>query len=264
MEYYALQDGWIRISAQSFPMGRTLFQSESLLLGVNQLLLRINNLTVLIDTGLGNKWTLAETGLLGFKKPRQLMPQLESRGVSANDVNLIVLSHLHLDHAGGCTNRAETGDIEPAFPNAIYVCQQDELRFAQNPVNQAKGDYMPEDFEPLIAAGQLKTISGAGEIVKGVKVFPSRGHSPGHQVVLAEDDENAVFFPGDLFAVKEHTNLQTFTQYDLEPQKLMEERKIWLSRMEHSDWICCFCHHFRYPLGRYFNGKVIPCAKENS
>ncbi len=245
-------------------MGKKLFQSDTLLIGVNQLLIRIHNQTVLLDAGLGNKWNLTETGLIGFKKPRQLIPELRKVGVSVNDVNTVILSHLHLDHAGGCTYRDESSLVKPVFPNALYVCQNEELSFARDPDNQFSGDYRPEDFEPLLTAGQLKTIEGAGQVVKGVKVFPTKGHSPGHQVILAEDVDNAVFFPGDLFAVKEHTNLTIFTQYDYEPRKLMDERRIWLDRMEKNAWICCFCHHFRYPLGRYFNGRVIPCANEDN
>lgn len=250
MDYKVLSDGWIKIPAADFPLGEEFDQQERLIIGLNQVLIRKDGKNILIDTGLGEKWQPGDVTLLDFEQPRGLTRNLLQNQVKREDVDFVILTHLHYDHAGGSTDRDEAGEAKPAFPKAVYYVQQAEYVFAEDPGSKYKTDYMPEDWKPLVKSGQLQLVVGDEELISGISVFLAPGHTPGHQVVLVQDDEATLFFPGDLFSTPKHANLLITTAYDMDGEILVKSRQKWLPRAITKKWDCVFCHNIRNPVGR--------------
>jgi len=249
LEYHVINDGWIKIPAEDFPLHKGYgVRDDRVLLAVNQLFLRISGKNVLIDTGLGDKRDYTELGLLDYQRPRQLLTKLIDFGLKPGDIDIVILSHLHYDHSGGGTHHSEDGKLAPTFTNALYYVQRLEIEYAKS-LNSADCDgYDPDDYEPLIDTDQLVMLDGDDEILAGLSVGLAPGHSPGHQVVIAEMGQDTLFFSGDLFSVKEHANLDVVTKHDLNTEILLNEKRKWLSKAVDGKWRCVFCHSIRNPV----------------
>lgn len=222
---------------------------------MNQLLLSIDGKNVLIDTGLGDKWSPSQVGLLDFQQPRQLMKQLSSIGTNPEEIDIVIYTHLHYDHSGGGTRFTSRSLLAPTFTKALYYIQKKELEFALNPDLESVDDYKLADIEPLSRQNQVVIVDGDVDILPGLSVHLAPGHCPGHQVVLAQGGDETVFFPGDLFATPEHANLKVATAYDSDVDLLMITRKKWLEKAAKGKWTCVFSHAIKKTTG-----KILPAS----
>ncbi|MDE2845179.1 MAG: MBL fold metallo-hydrolase, partial [Gemmatimonadota bacterium] len=148
----------------------------------NCLLIRKDGRLILVDTGYGDKMTDRDRGIYGMSGPT-ILGSLSARGVSAGDIDLVVLSHLHFDHAGGATRLDEEGRAVPAFPNAQYVVQKGEWEDALNDYGTMKTTYRSENYKPLMDRGVLTLVEGDVEIEDGIRVEVTGGHTRYHQLV---------------------------------------------------------------------------------
>ena len=147
-----------------------------ILMGLNCLLIRTPTENILVDTGLGNAYNEKFAFLYGVDKSQtELLRSLAAAGVQAADINKVILTHLHFDHAGwNCfqveDSRNGEGDEEfkPTFPNAVYYINQGELAYAKEPDPRSKPSYLPHTWEPLERRGQVELISGDEEVAPGV------------------------------------------------------------------------------------------------
>ena len=129
----------------------------------NCLLIRKDGRLILVDTGYGDKMTDRDRGIYGMSGST-ILGSLSARGVSAEDIDLVILSHLHFDHAGGATRMDEEGQAVPAFPNAQYVVQKGEWEDALDDYGTMKTTYRPENYVPLMDRGVLTLVEGDVEI----------------------------------------------------------------------------------------------------
>lgn len=192
-------------------------------LNVNSLLVRSCGLNVLVETGMGSKFDKRRRDIYALSG-MDAQGACAGAGVPPEEVDLVVLTHLHLDHAGGSTKRDESGAVVPAFPRAGYVVQEEEWRAALAPHPLAKGSYIREDFEPLLASGRLELVSGGREVAPGVLVEPAGGHTPGHQVVRLLSAGEECLYTGDLVPTAAHLKLNWIMSWDLEPEVVWKEK----------------------------------------
>lgn len=192
-------------------------ERNRILLNGNSLLVETGGKRILVEAGMGLKYSPRLADIYALEE-LEVTGVLEDMGTTPDQVDVVVLTHLHLDHAGGATLRDEAGP-RPAFPNATYLVQVAELASAVDPHPLARGSYSRDDFLPLYRRGQLVTVNGEAEAVPGVRLELTAGHTPGHQVVrFISGDEEAVY-PGDLVPTAAHLRPNWLMAWDLDPRE---------------------------------------------
>ena len=150
--------------------------------GLNSLLIRTGKQTVLVETGMGNK--LSERMVKIYGQPAQLLTNLSAAGVSPDDIDIVINSHLHFDHCGWNTVRDKNGKIVPTFPRAKYYAPEGEWQYARKPSERDAISYIPDNYDPLVKSGQMTLLKGGEEIVPGISVRTYPGHTASMQGVI--------------------------------------------------------------------------------
>ncbi len=171
-------------------------ESHRIPVGLNSLLVRSGGKTILVDTGVGTKPTRAP-GAMVIDQSGRLLENLSRAGVSPEEIDIVVNTHLHFDHCGGNTG-SEDGRPVPAFPRARYFIQNGEWEAATHPNERTRGTYLAENFEPLQDARQVELVSGEVDVANGVRIVPAPGHTEGHCVIELESDGNYALYVGEL------------------------------------------------------------------
>ncbi len=193
------------------------------------LLVRVAGRTIVVDTGLGDKLSPRAAERWGLQRPRgTLLDGLARLGVAPDDVDLVINTHLHADHCAGNTRRTPDGEIVAVFPSAEYVVQRREFEDAMHPNERTRATYFAENYASLYERGQLRLLEGNTEIVPGVRVVLTPGHTPGHQSVLFESGGQAALFVADMasYAIQ-FEKLAWMTAYDVEPLVTLETKRCW-------------------------------------
>jgi glyoxylase-like metal-dependent hydrolase (beta-lactamase superfamily II) len=222
-------------------------------LALRCLLIEAPEALVLVDTGIGNKESEKFQDIYGVSNggdPTRLEDGLRHAGFEPADVDIVLNTHLHFDHAGGDTFRDAEGRVRPSFPGARHVVQRGELDFARGANERVRASYLPDNFEPIDAAGLWSPVDGAAEITRGVRVLPTPGHTPFHQSVMIESDGALACFLADVCPTTAHIPLPWIMGYDLEPLVTLESKRgLWKHALE-EDWLLVFEHDPRTPWGR--------------
>ncbi len=205
---------------------------------------------VMIDCGIGRDFIFKYGEKLGPKFAEMynvsdsagVEKSLNSYGLKLEDIDHVILTHLHFDHAGGATTEKD-GKLVPTFPKAKYYVQRANLETARKPNLREKASYYSANFEPLNEAGVLTILDGPVEnLLPGISVRTSDGHTVGQQIVLVSDAENTLVYCGDLIPTSTHIRLPWVMGYDLQPLVLMEEKRELLTPAAKGNWYLFFEH----------------------
>jgi glyoxylase-like metal-dependent hydrolase (beta-lactamase superfamily II) len=227
-------------------------------LGMRCLLIEHDDGLILIDNGAGNKENARFHDIYGLENVggngrTALEDAISEAGFHADDVALVINSHLHFDHAGGNTWRNEGGEILPSFPRARYIVQRGEYDYATHTNERTAASYFPANFEPVRQAGLLELVDGEREIVPGVRVIPTPGHVPFHQGILIESGGERAFYLADLAPTQAHLPLPWIMGYDVEPLVTLETKRRILARAVAEEWLVVFEHDATTAWGRVRN-----------
>ena len=217
-------------------------------LGLNCLLVRTGEANLLIDTGCGTKFGEKERDIYGLRRETDVVDGLGRLGLAPEDIDLVVNTHLHFDHCGGNTLR-RSGAVRPAFPRARHLVQARELADARSANERNRASYLPENWEPLVEPGLLETVEGDTEILPGVTLEPTPGHTAGHQSVRIESGGRTLFYIADLCPTSAHVPLAWIMGYDLYPLTTLETRRRVYRRAVDGGWLILFEHDADHPLG---------------
>jgi len=211
------------------------------------LLVRGEGRVVVVDTGMGDDWTVKERDIYAIENgQRSIVAALGEHGVVPDDVTDVVFTHLHFDHVGGAViRRGERHD--PTFPRARHHVQSAHLDWALDPTERDRRSFREETFVPLRDAGLLALADGPGEIIPGIAVDPTRGHTIGHQVVRIGEGEGSVVFCGDLIPTAAHLPTPWVMSYDLQPVLTMQEKEELLAQAADGRWILVMEHDPDHP-----------------
>ncbi|HEX6279586.1 MAG TPA: MBL fold metallo-hydrolase [Pyrinomonadaceae bacterium] len=247
------------------------------LLNMNCVFVDTGKEKILIETGIGEKWSEKETRMYGIFRERPFAETLfEKTGARPEDISIVVNTHLHFDHAGGntvleCGMRSSEHGIDattriphsalriPQFKNARYFVSESELEHANNPHERDRASYLPENWQPLIESGQLELKPDDYHVVEGLKMQTIQGHSKTMQTWRLDGGGQTVYGFADLVPTRHHVALPWIMGYDLYPTETLEFKKRILPQAVDEGWGCLFYHDPEMPLTRLVSvdGRLV-------
>ena len=215
---------------------------------------------VLIDTGIGNKEDPKFLGIYSVESEVEghrsmLDAAIGAAGFTAADIKIVINTHLHFDHAGGNTMLGAGGVIEPSFPNARYFVHDGELAYATHTNERTSASYFPRNWEPLRASGQLELVDGGSELLPGIRMRHTPGHTPNHQSIVIDGDGETAVFLGDVCPTAAHVPLPWIMGYDVEPLRTLESKRSLWAEAEAGGWLVIFEHDATTAWGRIRRGE---------
>jgi glyoxylase-like metal-dependent hydrolase (beta-lactamase superfamily II) len=210
------------------------------------LLIEVAGKRLLVETGNGDKFPAKLKDIYGIDHDRAIETALREVGLAPDDIDFVVMTHMHFDHSGGTTRFSTTGSgLAPVFGRARHVVQRREWEDAVHPHERNQASYLQENIKPLGDAGLMQLVDGEAEIVPGVRVIPTPGHTAGHQsVLIGARDAGApkALFLGDVVPTAVHTKLPWVMGYDLEPARTLETKRALFTRAVQEDWLLLWGH----------------------
>jgi len=249
-EIWALREGYFYLDGGSMfgVVPKVIWEKKTpadhlnrICLATNSLLIRSDKGNVLIETGLGENWPAKFKEIYAIRLEPGLKKALSLTGLKPEDIDFVINTHLHFDHCGQNTEKEEE-KFKPAFPRAIYLIQKGEWEAALNPNERDKSSYLKENFWPLLESSQVELIEGDKEIIPGIKIVLTPGHTAYHQSVLISSGKKKLFFAGDLLPTSAHVGLPYIMSFDLFPLETLKTKKKWLNQAVEEKWIVAYVH----------------------
>ena len=250
LELISLCDGFFRMDGGALfgSVPRTLWEKQAVPDERNRVLQTIRPLivrgtrTMLIDAGLGDKDDEEFHDRFGVDRSRNLDHTLAEAGLSVEDIDIVLATHLHFDHAGGFTVRDAGGRLRPKFPRAQYVVRRGEWDDATHLHARNRASYLPDNYAPLADAGVLQLVDADQTIMPGVKVRRTGGHTMHHQIVLIESGGKSAAFVADLVPTPAHAAAAWGMGCDLYPMDLLEAKQAFAKEAAANETLVVFEH----------------------
>jgi glyoxylase-like metal-dependent hydrolase (beta-lactamase superfamily II) len=248
--------------------------------GLNSLLIRTGKQNVLVETGMGNK--LSERMVKFYGQPAKLLSNLAVAGIVPEDIDIVINTHLHFDHCGWNTIRKD-GKIVPTFPRAKYYAPEGEWQYARKPSERDAISYIPDNYDPLVASGQMTLLKGGEEIIPGISVKTFPGHTAHMQAVIVQSpgknsrisqkkrDPSAssgqvvghpitACYISDLIPTAAHIDISWGMGFDLYPLQTIESKKEYYAKAIPEKWLTVFTHGADVPwacVEKDESGKMV-------
>lgn len=213
-------------------------EDNRVVFAARSLVVRTEGRVVLVDAGMGDRWTDKMRRLYDVRPAA-----VEAAGLEPAGVTDVILTHLHFDHAGGIF-RARPGDeaeVDLCYPGARVLVQAANYETAKTPNARERASYIAEDTRRLDRV-RLVLTSGSQEVLPGVWVHRTNGHTRGHQWIELRSGAGSVAFPGDMVPTSKHLPLPYLMGYDISAETLLGEKDALLARAVDEGWTVVFCH----------------------
>ena len=195
------------------------------------LLVEIEDRKILIDTGIGNKQSEKFYGHYDLNGEDTLMGSLSSRGISADQITDVLLTHLHFDHCGGAIIR-DAESLIPQFPYAVYHLTESHWNHANNPNDRERASFLPENFLPLKELGLLNFVKEGDMIADCIEIKVFNGHTFGMIAPIIHWGATKLMYMADLIPAAAHIPVNYVMGYDIQPLITMDEKKSLLPWLE--------------------------------
>lgn len=229
---------WEKLVADELNPNATLTQA------LNCLLVETPSGRVLVETGIGERMDdhrRTQRGVAGDP----IVPALRNAGFDPETIDVVAMSHLHFDHAGGIL----LADGRPAFPNARLVAQKREWEFAMGANPRLQASYEQDELRLAQTAGHAGAADGDVEILPGVSVVQTGGHSGGHQAIVVRGQNGTLGFFGDLFMRPWSANPRWVPSFDDFPLTSVEVKASLFRQAAEEHWTVVLSHEPRRPVG---------------
>jgi glyoxylase-like metal-dependent hydrolase (beta-lactamase superfamily II) len=229
--------------------------------GLNSVLIRTGEKTVLVETGIGNKLSDKMKAIYGPQE--QLMKRFAEAKVSPEEIDVVINSHLHFDHCGWNTVYGPNGKAVPTFPNAKYYAQRGEVEHGRKQLERDRISYLSDNYDPLVASGQMQLLDGDAQVLPGISVVVYPGHTRHMQAIMIESAGKKACYISDLVPTTNHLDLTWVMSYDVYPLDTIESRKRFYAQAVPQQWLTIFTHDHERPwayLDEAKPGKIV--AKE--
>ncbi len=198
--------------------------------------------TMLIDAGLGDKDDEKFHDIYGVDRSWNLDHALAAVGIAPDQIDIVLATHLHFDHAGGFTARDRGGRIRPRFPRAQYIVRRGEWEDATRTNERNRASYLAENYAPLAEAGVLQLVDEDQTIMPGVKVRRTGGHTMHHQMVIIESAGRTAAYVADMMPTIAHLPEPWIMGYDLYPLDTLAAKKAFVPEAVAGRWLVFFEH----------------------
>lgn len=208
---------------------------------MRSLLVETGDRRVLIDAGVGTKQGQRFLRRYHVDGPSDMAEAVRAAGFEPGDITDVILTHLHFDHVGGAVRQGADGGV-PVFPRATYWATELQWRNAVSPNARERASFLPENFLPLEAAGQLRFWDEQAAVLDGIDALVSDGHTVGQIIPRVRLGERTVIFAADLVPSRWHVPLPYIMAYDINPVRLLEEKAALLQDAADNGHVLFFEH----------------------
>jgi methylmalonyl-CoA epimerase len=250
MELISLSDGVFRLDGGSMfgSVPKPLWEKQCPADARNRIAMAMRPLivrgarTMLIDAGVGGKDNAKFHEIYGIDRTRSLEATMAEAGIAPDQIDIVLASHLHFDHAGGFTFRDASGKVRPAFPRAQYIVRRGEWEDATHPHERNRASYLADNYLPLADAGVLQLVDDDATIMPGVRVQRTGGHCMHHQIAWIESKGKTAVFASDLVPMTPHVQEAWIMGFDLYPMETLAAKKQFLKRAMETKALVFFEH----------------------
>lgn len=205
------------------------------------LLVRTPDRQIVVDLGLGEKYDQRFRDRFAIE-PAPLPDLLGLAGTRVEEIDWVLCTHLHWDHAGGATWRDHANRLHLTFPRALYLVQRREWHDANSPTERNQASYRPDDFQPLAEAGRLALLDGPGPLAPGLATLILGGHTAALQGLLLSSPAGSLLTLNDLVPTAAHLPYPYVMGYDLYPLATLARRQQLLPQAIAEGWTVAFVH----------------------
>ncbi|QOZ72626.1 MBL fold metallo-hydrolase [Bradyrhizobium arachidis] len=229
---------------------KALDDADTLILCFQSYVVKTPHHTILIDSCIGNDKSRPQRPKWHMKTDDTYMRALGAAGVSVEDIDFVMCTHLHVDHVGWNT-RMENGRWVPTFPKARYVFAKQEFDYWTEQNAKAEVPPFADSVLPVVEAGRHELVGNDHQIGDHVRIVPTPGHTPGHVAFAMGRGKDDAVFTGDLI----HSPLQTLypelsMKFDVDQAIAAKTRRNVLERYCDTDTLCCTAHFPSPSVGR--------------
>jgi methylmalonyl-CoA epimerase len=250
-ELISLYDGFFRLDGGAMfgVVPKALWEKKApadtanrITMTMRPLIVRDDTHTMLIDAGIGDKESEKFYRMYAVDRARSLDHALADAGIAPDDIDIVLASHLHFDHAGGFTTRTADGRVVPRFRNARYIIRRGEWNDATHPHERNRASYLADNFVPLHQAGVIDFIDEDGPIISGVRVQRTGGHTMHHQIIWIESGRDCAVFLADLMPTTAHLPDPWIMGYDLYPMDTLFAKQAFARAVARRETLVFFEH----------------------
>lgn len=210
-------------------------------LPTHPILIQTEEFNIIIDTWIGKeKLTDKERKIFGVNYESQIEEDLKSFNLETQDIDYVLMTHLHFDHASGLTDN----EGHAVFENAIHVIQQDEWHEFNSPNIRSKSTYWKKNNGDFTK--KLILFENQLEVVSGIHIYHTGGHSYGHSIITIESKGEKAVHMGDIFPTIAHKNPLWVTAYDDYPMQSIREKERIIPRFILEDYWFLYYHDVNY------------------
>ncbi len=232
-------------------------RTYSTAIGIDPVFISDGHLRIVVDPGLG--WGLDHTSK--YKNTSNVVTNLDIFGIKPEEIDIVILTHLHYDHAAGSTYVNKGFETVPTFPNATYLVQKQEWDFAirqviENSVQHKGAGYKMDELYKLHAENRIQFINNSiHNITSGLELIHTGGHSPGHQILRMNSKNETAYFLGDLIPTEHHLNHYAMKQIDTDPLMAKKIKTTLLREACQSNAVLLFYHSLYTKSGKLSQDK---------
>ncbi|MFZ3589389.1 YtnP family quorum-quenching lactonase [Bacillus sp. DJP31] len=204
-------------------------------LRTDPILIQDGERNILIESGIGfNKMTDKMKRIYGVTEESTVEVSLKKLGLSTEDIDLVLMTHLHFDHACGLT-KWSGGELVPAFENATIIASQTEWDEMRQPNIRSKNTYWKENWVNI--EQKIETFTKEIQITEEIKMIHTGGHSDGHSIITIQSQGEKLIHLADLLPTHAHQNVLWVMAYDDYPMKSIQEKQHWIAEaIEENAW----------------------------
>jgi len=229
---------------------KALDDKDTLIFCFQSYVIRTPHHTILVDSCIGNDKPRPQPSNWNMKTDDTYMRQLAAAGISVDDIDFVMCTHLHADHVGWNT-RLENGRWVPTFPKARYVFAKTEFDHWTEQNAKAPIPAFVDSVLPVVEARRHEVVANDHQIGDHIRILPTPGHTPGHVAFALGRAKDDAVFAGDLM----HSPLQTrypelSPKFDTDPAQAASTRRSFLERYCDTETLCCTTHFPSPSVGR--------------